>query len=104
MPLSVAAARRFDDLVAFLSKGAAQALQDLLLVISQENRSAERGGRHAVAPGAVCGRSMAISVPEPGMLWTRMVPPSPSMMLREIGNPRPVPARRVVKYGSKMCA
>ena len=25
------------------------------------------------------------------------------MMFLEIGRPRPVPARRVVKYGSKMC-
>ena len=32
------------------------------------------------------------------------VPPRPSMMFFEIGRPRPVPARRVVKYGSKICA
>src|SRR5215208_4882446 len=34
---------------------------------------------------------------------TAIVPPNPSMMLRVIGSPRPVPVRRVVKYGSNIC-
>ena len=32
-----------------------------------------------------------------------MVPPRPSTMLRAMGRPRPVPVRRVVKYGSNTC-
>ena len=44
---------------------------------------------------------MRTSVPCPGRLLTVMVPPSPSMMRREIASPRPVPVRRVVKNGSK---
>jgi hypothetical protein len=43
-------------------------------------------------------------VPTPISLATAMLPPIPSMMFFEMGRPRPVPARRVVKYGSKMRA
>src|SRR5690349_4957810 len=97
MPLGLAPAGGFDDLMAFIAKRSAQAFEDLLFVIGQQDRSADGGGGHSPAPGAVSGRSIAISVPAPGELLTRIVPPSPSMMLREIGRPRPVPARRVVK-------
>src|SRR5688500_12208635 len=100
MPLGVARAGGLDDLVPFLAQGPAEALQDLLLVVHQQDRAA-RDGCHARAS---TGRSIRISVPSPTRLATLMVPPSPSMMFLAIGSPRPVPARRVVKYGSKMCA
>ena len=42
-----------------------------------------------------------LGAPFAAALATVIRPPSPSMMLREIARPMPVPVRRVVKYGSK---
>ena len=41
-------------------------------------------------------------VPSPVRLLIVMAPRRPSTMLREMARPRPVPVRRVVKYGSKI--
>ena len=53
---------------------------------------------------ASSGRSMLHFGAVAPLAATASVPPIPSMMFFAIGRPRPVPARRVVKYGSKMCA
>ena len=108
--LGLAATRRFDDFVAFVAQRTAEPLENLFLVVGEQDRTPDRVGpvfTHAVAPG---GRQrqldgdVGISVPTPRWLATASVPPMPSMMFFEIGSPMPVPARRVVKKGSKMCA
>ncbi len=98
LPLRLARAGRFDDLVPLVPQRASQPLEDLLLVVGQQNRAADA---HATS-SAVSGRSSRISVPSPTRLVTVIVPPRPSMMFLAIGRPSPVPFRRVVKYGSKM--
>ena len=102
--LRIAHARGLDDLVPFVAQRAAEPLEDLLLVVDEQDVSA-RGRRHA------CGLRAAPAAARSGFACLRRggscttsVPPSPSMMFFEIGRPSPVPARRVVKYGSKICA
>ena len=93
--LRVARARRFDDVVTLVAQRPAQALEDLLFVVGQEDG--------AVAPALMpafrrdTGRSIRTSVPSPGGWSPQIMPPSPSTMFLAIGSPSPVPARRVVK-------
>ena len=95
--LRLADARRLDDLVALVAQRAAEPLEDLLLVVGEQDRAADGVMRapparqRQVDAGSRCLRRAGWS--------TTIVPPSPSMMFLAIGRPRPVPARRVVKYG-----
>jgi len=67
-------------------QGAAQRLQQLLLVVHEQHGS---GSGHS-------GSTISMVV-RPGAESSAMVPPRPSTMFRAMGSPRPVPARRVVK-------
>ncbi len=95
-------AARLGDVVALGAQRAPERLHDLLFVVHEEDGAVWRHGccprlvSEEPAPGA-SHNSTRTSVPDPARLVIRMVPPSPSTMLREIASPRPVPPRLVVK-------
>ena len=66
-PLRLARARRVHDAVAGVAQGAAERLEDLLLVVDEQNRAANVRHRGCVC-GGLYGRSTRISVPAPGVL------------------------------------
>ena len=92
-----------DHVVALVAKRAAEPLEDLLFVVGEQDRAAGTGSCRASAASQRAA-SMRSRCPRPAGSCTEMVPPRPSMMFLAIGRPSPVPARRVVKYGSKMWA
>src|SRR5687767_6603822 len=95
--LGIEGARGGHDIVAFFTQRASEVLEDLLFVVCEQNAAARDG--HSDGCGA-SPSSILMFVPAPGVLATVIWPPRPSMMFLAIGNPRPVPPRRVVKYGS----
>ena len=95
-------ARRRDHVVTFLAQRAAERLEDLLLVVGEQDAAGRHHDGHARARPARRSARSGCSCRCRACSATLMVPPRPSMMFLAIGRPRPVPARRVVKYGSKM--
>ena len=95
--------RRGDHLVPVVAQRAAQRLEDFLFVVGEQDAAGHvmchcsvrvaRAHRRCRC-GSRCRRRHVVA--------TLIVPPRPSTMFLAIARPRPVPARRVVKYGSKM--
>src|SRR5215470_5922934 len=69
------------------------------LVVDDQNA---RGSHAYCSWGAASatGKATSIRVPEPGLLFTSMVPWTSQMMERQIDRPRPLPCGFVVKNGS----
>ena len=104
-------------LVALLAQGAAERLEDLLLVVDEEDGAAGHtvflcviGPRPcnfqsgpALKPPARPSGSRSYLGQRPGHARITVMPPSASTMFFAIARPSPVPRPLVVKYGSNTC-